>query len=54
MSGQSLVPQFPQRRLLTELKLKFLESEAVDESNWENWFCPEEKVLLIKDRNCEF
>jgi hypothetical protein len=22
----------------------------VDESNWENWFCPEEKVLLIKDQ----
>jgi hypothetical protein len=40
--------------LLTELKLKFLESQEVDERHWEDWFCPEEKVLKIKDRNKQF
>jgi hypothetical protein len=54
LNTQSILTQFPQRHVLTELKLKFLESEGVDESSWEQWFCPEEKVLLIKEERNKF
>ena len=40
-------PKLPRKKVLTELKLKFLESDGVSESSWEQWFNREESLLIL-------